>query len=726
MVPALGYLSLGWSPIPLPARKKYPPPDGLTGWKGRYLTETEVDAFDWTGNIALRLSPDVVGVDLDLYAGGKTGMAELKAKYGSLPPSPMISTSREDGSGIALYAVPVGTTLQGAPAVGVQIIQWFHRYATCWPSIHPEGRPYRWFDSVSGELYDELGRLPFPGELPLLPQSWTEGLAAIKGAGAKAATPEVAGCFADQHTTGDWWSGLDAALRSLEGVTKGGRHDALIDRACWLAREVAADRYPFQDAFGRLEAWWAVAVADEPKRLDDWEFDSAVLWAIGQALAEPERIEGMRREASGNGRDESKTSVPLLVRASRVKAVRLRWLWAGRIPLGTGGLLIGYEGLGKSMLTVDITACLTRGTLPGEFLGTPVDVVYVTAEDSYSSTVVPRLMAAGADLDRVHFVPMDASLSLPRDLVRLSAEMRAVGARLLVLDPFTVHIGSEQMDSHKDRDVRSALAPVVAAMDELGATCVGIVHWNKSQGSNPLDRIGGARGWSAASRFHLGVANDPQDPTQTQRILISSKANLAPGGSPALTFTIVEEWVELGDGEGVTSVGKIVWTGERTGIRPEDLFAPAASDVDTSELDRAREFVRDVLDSGPVESKTLSAGARAAGIAPRTLDRARAAEGVKARRLTDAKGRLSGWIVDLPTRPPSPDGGLDDGGLVGSGLTRENMVENRSSTPSHMGGVLDVETAPRARSVCPSCAEPLTAVFGPEGLCRDCFKGRSE
>ena len=142
------------------------------------------------------------------------------------------------------------------------------------------------------------------------------------------------------------------------------------------------------------------------------------------------------------------------------------------------------------------------------------------------------------------------------------------------------------MDSHKDRDVRRALSPVKAAMSDLDAACVGIVHWNKSQGSNPLDRIGGSRAWSAASRFHLGVGNDCEEPQQ--RILISSKANLSVGGTPALTFAVVEEWVELPDGEGMASVPKIVWTGKRAGVRPEELFRTVDDDDGASEPDRAR------------------------------------------------------------------------------------------------------------------------------------------
>jgi len=44
---------------------------------------------------------------------------------------------------------------------------------------------------------------------------------------------------------------------------------------------------------------------------------------------------------------------------------------------------------------------ITRGTLDGEFHGTPRSVIVAT-EDPWSETIVPRLIAAGADLNRVY------------------------------------------------------------------------------------------------------------------------------------------------------------------------------------------------------------------------------------------------------------------------------------------------------------------------------------
>jgi Bifunctional DNA primase/polymerase, N-terminal len=287
---ARAYLAAGWHPIPLAAGTKWPPPSGVTGWRGRYLTTT--DGYDWSGNIALRLPPDVVGVDVDVYAGGDVSLKDLEQRYGPLPTT-WWSTSRGDGSGIALLRVPNGTTLLTDPAEGIDMIQAFHRYVVCSPSIHPEGRAYRWIDELGDEDVDVP---PHPGDLPELPWPWIEALATHKTGASEAATPEDARGFIEANTAAARVRALDAVIRSLADVTVGGRHDALVRAACWLAREAAAGWYPAADAFDRLHGWWINAVADDPRRRDGGEFGAAVLWAIGQALADPERIKALRDE----------------------------------------------------------------------------------------------------------------------------------------------------------------------------------------------------------------------------------------------------------------------------------------------------------------------------------------------------------------------------------------------------------------------------------------------
>ncbi len=94
----------------------------------------------------------------------------------------------------------------------------------------------------------------------------------------------------------------------------------------------------------------------------------------------------------------------VLVTAASVKPELVRWADAQRIPLGMLSLLVGQGGLGKSLLVDRLAAGWSRGTVPGDLYGTPVDVAIASAEDHRQAVIVPRLMAAGADLSRVHFI----------------------------------------------------------------------------------------------------------------------------------------------------------------------------------------------------------------------------------------------------------------------------------------------------------------------------------
>jgi hypothetical protein len=275
----------GWAPLPIPARSKGAPPTGFTGYAGKYPTATQLDSWSWDGNVAIRLPPDVVGVDVDVYHGGSAGLDELQERFGMLPQT-VWSTSREDGSGIGLFRVPVGTTLATDPAQGIDMIQAHHRYMVVWPSIHPEGRLYQWIDEQ--DQGEPLDGPPEPGDLPDLPWAWIEGLSVSKSEAARAATPDEVRAFVEQHTA----QTRPAALRGVEkrlAEYVGARHDTLVEVACWALREAAAGLYTADAALDVLHRWWR-RVMDDPERRDGGEFGSAVMWAVAQVAAEPERV----------------------------------------------------------------------------------------------------------------------------------------------------------------------------------------------------------------------------------------------------------------------------------------------------------------------------------------------------------------------------------------------------------------------------------------------------
>jgi hypothetical protein len=173
------YRRAGWTGVlPLPARKKKHPPKGWTGAVGAWPSFADCQAWadgpEGAGNIALRLPPGVVGVDVDNY-DAKTGavtLADAEQRWGALPAT-WRTTSRDDGvSGIRLYRVPEGLAWPGELGADVELIHAGDRYAVVWPSVHPEGRTYRWI-SLEGITSTAI---PDPDQLPPLPDAWVTGL----------------------------------------------------------------------------------------------------------------------------------------------------------------------------------------------------------------------------------------------------------------------------------------------------------------------------------------------------------------------------------------------------------------------------------------------------------------------------------------------------------------------------------------------------------------------
>lgn len=174
------YRAAGWKgTLFAPYRAKGNPPAGYTGYNGKYPTDEQIEhkienasAAGRRYNIVLRMSDDVIGIDVDDYGdkhGGET-LEMLIETFGELPTAPRSSSRGFDGlSGIRFYRVPAGERFPGVAGPGIEIVQYFHRYAITWPSMHPEGRMYEWED----------GEIPRVQDLPDLPTSWVDGLQAI-------------------------------------------------------------------------------------------------------------------------------------------------------------------------------------------------------------------------------------------------------------------------------------------------------------------------------------------------------------------------------------------------------------------------------------------------------------------------------------------------------------------------------------------------------------------
>jgi hypothetical protein len=317
-----------------------------------------------------------------------------------------------------------------------------------------------------------------------------------------------------------------------------------------------------------------------------------------------------------------------LTAASTITPRPVRWLWEGRLALGTFNLLGGREGIGKSIVECTIAAEITRGRLPGIYLGKPRSVIIAATEDAWEYTIVPRLMAAGADLDRVFRIDVetpvgaDASLSLPRDLAAVEHQILEHQIAGLFLDPLLSRL-DVSLDSHKDGEVRQALEPLSAMAERTTCMVMGLIHVNKSGSSDPLTTLMASRAFAAVARAVLFAMVDPQD--EKTRLLGQPKNNLGRSDLPTLAFQITGAHV-ADTPEGEVWTGKLHWTGEtERSIRDALQESVETRGENRTAVSEAADWLQDYLaqQGGAADSAEIKREGSRAGHSHDALKRAR-------------------------------------------------------------------------------------------------------
>jgi hypothetical protein len=315
---------------------------------------------------------------------------------------------------------------------------------------------------------------------------------------------------------------------------------------------------------------------------------------------------------------------------------------AGRIPLGKMTLLAGDPGLGKSFVTLDIAARVTRGTgwPDGAPSGQPGTVILLSAEDDAADTIRPRLEAAGANLDKVHILDAvrhvkpngETSLdhfSLQTDITALQdAVVGLDDIRLVIIDPISAYLGST--DSHVNAKVRGLLAPLITLSQTLRFSTTIVDHLSKSNKA-ALYRPNGSIGFTAAARAVWIFAKDPDDPAQ--RLMLPGKLNLAPEQT-GLSYMLKES--EPG-------IVAVAW-GDAVTMTADSVLQPEA-DEERSERLEATDWLREQLSAGPVSAKQVKKDANAAGLSWIPVRRAQGLLGIKPAK----NGFEGGWSWRLPS-----------------------------------------------------------------------------
>jgi hypothetical protein len=320
---------------------------------------------------------------------------------------------------------------------------------------------------------------------------------------------------------------------------------------------------------------------------------------------------------------------PVSIRLSDVEAEVVQWIWAGRIPLGKVTIIDGDPDLGKSTLTLDLAARVTRGQpMPDNTtsdLDGPANVILISIEDGTADTIRPRADAAGADVRRVHLlndveIEDDKGLKkrfpwvMPRDLDMLCKEVERTGAKLVILDPL-VGVVDSSVHLHNDQETRAALRPLATMADQKGFAVVALRHINKGGGQNAKHRGGGSIAIIGAARSGLLVGLDPDDETGETKVIAAVKHNLSKT-VPSLKYRLVSD-------RDNPTVARIEWLGE-SHFNADALLAEPQTEDQRIQRDEIADIITELTADGPCTHEDARAQIKAAGyrVSDSTISRA--------------------------------------------------------------------------------------------------------
>ncbi len=447
-------------------------------------------------------------------------------------------------------------------------------------SIHPNGRPYRW-DGPKGR-----NALLSPAEMP----SWLRERIAAAGHGGTRSKPVAE--IAEKWIPGN----RNNLLTSLAGKI----------RRCGLSPQA-------------IEAALLVENSQRCPPLSDDEVTS-IARSVGRY--EPPPNKALRR--------------PEIVTLSEVEARAVSWLWDPYLAFGTLAMLSGDPGAGKTFLSLAIAGAVTVGRAP--YSGEPCEplhVLYLSLENNPEYVVRPRFDSLGGDPDRFHLLRgsiigdgerADRSSIRLSDVQFLGDALHETRARFVIVDPIQSYLGAE-VDAHRANETRPVLDGLSRLAEEHDCCILLVRHLSKAPTGRAIHRGLGSIDLTGAVRTELmaGTAADGSE----RRAVVQVKNNIGPFGK-ALGYTIEAD-------------GSFRWTGE-SDLTASAILAAESSAEEEGAGQEAEEFLRNILSEGPRPQKEIMAEAKQAGIADRTLRRAKKRLKIVARK----HGMAGGWEWAFP------------------------------------------------------------------------------
>lgn len=624
----------GYTLMPLKSQSKVP---SDAGWRTRDYSD-----FDFAkhlrdgGNLGVRLGPDDLVLDVDPRNGGDESYKLLEWLIMGHEP-PMVMTG---GGGRHLYfkkpeAMTVRHKLDLYPGIDVKTEGGF---VVAPGSVHPTTRRRYRLGAASPPIASAR-RCPAILEDDLVVPDKPSRGEASGGLSVEELRELLDVLDPRDYRAYDEWLKLGAAVHdAVDGDDEG--------RDIWTAWCARDPRYASDT--GQVEAKWETFTAGR----EGGATRRTLLRAVADA-GHPELVRAILNETGDDFEDDIGTveaspgSIAGLtvLRADQVQMEPLNPLWPGRIFRGKLTTLAGMPDVGKTMVSCDIIARVTCGAEWPDGSGrAPLgSAIILSAEDDPSDTLVPRLVAAGAALDKVHILGSLVRAKGARRMFNLSADLgrldrlieQVPDVRVIFIDPINAYIGtSKDTDSFRDSDVRAVLGPLKEWAEKHEIAVVLITHFRKGGQGRAMDQVMGSLAFTALSRSSwafIDEVGEGGEPTG-RKLMAKIKQNVTEPVD-AIAYQLVGVDVDIE--RGIRSA-RVDWGGVVAGSA--DALMGGARQRPSDKLNQAVKFLSDELLEGPRAAKEVNARAAELGIAEKTLARARQALGVESRQ------EKLGWI----------------------------------------------------------------------------------
>lgn len=327
-------------------------------------------------------------------------------------------------------------------------------------------------------------------------------------------------------------------------------------------------------------------------------------------------------------------------KANGIQTRQVTWLWPGVVPLGMPTALEGDPGVGKTFVAADIVSRVTRGFLfpanlhNGIHASVKGGVIYITSEGVPDKLLVPRLVAAGADLELVEIIEgincrgsefeiLDVNKHLPALARRMKENPSDV--KLVVIDPIASHL-SPKLNMNSSLEMRAAMDCIARFAEETDVAVLVVMHLNKDDRKAAIHRAAGSGQIMAAVKSAWAIVKKPDDKNDNRRYFGPVKSNLAPI-KRSMSFEIQDASVTFSNGQ-KGNIGRLVWNLEPEDFDLQAAISPGSYEI-KSKIGEAVNFLRERLASGPRLARELYREAEAQGITKDNLWKAKNKDGIE-------------------------------------------------------------------------------------------------